>query len=361
MAMITSLHVAISELEKVSPKIATLSLASTIPEERLEGERLDFVNTSAEIAMVGRAVEHLSSGLSVSDAALRKMLTDLLSSANFYGQLCEFAVYDWLNRNNASFRVQIAAGAQDVLNPNGSDLDGVFDARNVHFDVKGFGFEAYVREKLRKKIAELVRHGRVLIDGPRDNSVKDLQKAFGRSKAIAAELSQSGLAKVPELGWTLRISASPVSIEQSSVDPYRMAEENRYYPFKTARQFHRNTPFLLIFAFSPAFNGFMSVDFDGSSGVFFRSLARRAFMQSTGDMDPVLKHDSGADSAVTIHEASRLLSGLLFLDFGDSEDTAWLFLNPRAKHRLKKDHVEQMFDFLIPKEMSIDDFEHDNY
>jgi hypothetical protein len=165
--------------------------------------------------MVGRAVEHLSSGLLVSDAAIRKMLTDLLSPANFYGQLCEFAAYDWLNRNNASFRVQIAVVAQDVLNPNGSDLDGVFDARDVHFDVKGFGFEAYVREKFRKKIAELVGHGRILIDGPRDNSVKDLEKAFGRSKAIAAELSQSGLAKVPELGWTLRISASPVSMEPS--------------------------------------------------------------------------------------------------------------------------------------------------
>lgn len=82
-------------------------------------------------------------------------------------------------------------------------------------------------------------------------------------------------------------------------------------------------------------------------------------MQTKGDTTPVTNFDPGADPAVTLDQGSQLLSGLLFLNFAN--DHSWLFLNPRAVHPLKKDQVPQLFDFMLPHEMAIDDFAHDNY
>jgi hypothetical protein len=150
MTTINTIHALISKLEKVSPRLASLDLCSTVQDEQIEAERFEFANNGDEIALVGRALEQLPAP----EAALRKMMTDLLSRQNFYGQLCEFA-------------------------------------------------------------------------------------------------------------W--------------------------YYPFKTSRQFHRTSAFVLVFSFSPGFNGLMSVDFDGSTGVFLRSLARRAFFQTKGDANADLE------------------------------------------------------------------------
>jgi hypothetical protein len=355
MTRVNTIHLLIKELEKVSPKIAALDLCSTSQDEQIDGERFDFANNRDEIAIVGRAAENLPAA----ETALRKMMFDLISQKNFYGQLCEFAVYDWLARNSAGFQVQIPLTGADVLNRNGTDIDGLFEGRQVYFDIKGFGFEAYVREKFRTKLASMVNKGRIIIDGARDNSVKDIEDAFRKLKDLTADLQQNGIAKISELDWTLRTSTSSVTVETNTADPYWVAEENWYYPFKTARQFHRKSAFVLVFAYSPAFNGIMSVNFAGSTDVALRSLARRAFFQTKGDATPISKLDPGADPTVTVDQAAQLLSGILFLNFAD--DKSWLFLNPRAANPLKKDFVRQMFDFMWPQGMTVDDFAHDNY
>lgn len=354
MTNIKSTHALITQLEKLSPKIAALGLLSAVAEEEIEAERLDFANHPVEIEMVARAVETLQ----VSTDDLRKIMTDLLSEKNHYGQLCELAVYDWLARHDADYSVQVSQSGTDVLNPNGSDLDGMFVARDAYFDIKGFGFESYVREKFRKKLSKAVGK-RILIEGSRDNAVKDIESAFHKLKDLTQALQRGDIAKIPELDWSIRATTETLSIEAGYSDPFATAEENWYYPFKTARQFHRLKAFVLIFAFSPRFNAMQSVNFSGTAAIALRSLARRAFLQTKGDTTPVSKFDAGADQAVTLDEASQLLSGLLFVNFTD--DNSWLFLNPRAKHLLRKDHVRQIFDFAPPYGMVIDDFAHDNY
>ena len=90
-----------------------------------------------------------------------------------------------------------------------------------------------------------------------------------------------------------------------------------------------------------------------------RALARRAFIQSANDATPATTLDAQAAPGVRVSDASRLLSALLFLniDTGGGD----LFLNPRATHRLTRDHVSQIFDFAEPVDLGIDDFAHDDY
>ena len=63
-----------------------------------------------------------------------------------YGAFCELAAYDWLARAGVDFTPQVQMAPTDVLNSNGSTLDGKFARVGnsaVYFDVKGFGFHAH--------------------------------------------------------------------------------------------------------------------------------------------------------------------------------------------------------------------------
>ena len=69
--------------------------------------------------------------------------------------------------------------------------------------------------------------------------------------------------------------------------------------------------------------------------------------------------DSRVARGVSVADAAELLSGLLFINL--SNDDSHLFLNPRAKHQLMKNHAEQIFDFTLPSDLVIDGFAHDDY
>jgi hypothetical protein len=162
------------------------------------------------------------------------------------------------------------------------------------------------------------------------------------------------------LSWTIR--AEPprrVSISVHTSDPYRLAEANRYFPFKTAGQFVRNSPFILVFAYAAQFNPTLFLNYASSTDSTLRSLARRIFFQLTNDQTPAVQFDHKVAPGVTVADAAQLISGLMFINL-DSDET-WLFLNPRARHRLTKDHVHQMFDFHEPVHLGVDDFANDDY
>jgi hypothetical protein len=290
---IRNLYALIAQLAVRSRVIARLDLASKISDQSLEDDLLIFANEPQELDRVARAVEHLAGPGGMTQDELIRMMKELLSVANFYGQLCEFGVYDWLQRHEAAFDPQVHLAGEDVLNPNGTDLDGRFKYRSVFFDIKAMGFQAYVKEQFKKKLQRLVKNGLVTIDGPDDNSVKDIQvHAFQAVPTVAGELNSNGIARIDQLGWTVRLNKGKVAMAESTVDPYRMAEENCYYPFKSARQFARHAPFVLVFAFGHRFNPGLSVNFGNSTLVTLRSLARRAFMQMTGNPTTVDKFDA---------------------------------------------------------------------
>jgi hypothetical protein len=122
-------------------------------------------------------------------------------------------------------------------------------------------------------------------------------------------------------------------------DPYRLAKENALFPFKDAKQFTRNNPFILIFVVHPWFNALsLHRDFNGGGTTFTRSLARRAFMQFSNDSTPLNSVCEGVPSDVTLGDASRLLSAIFFVNVWPLEAEpaisytlpSWLYLNPRV-------------------------------
>lgn len=359
--MISSLHKLIDELESRSSNIKSMGLKVKLQDDQLTGKLVNLANQHLELDRMSRSLDGLmqSSGFSAIDGenAVRNLLTD----RHFYGSFCELGAYDWLERNNAPHTAQVALGSQDVINPNGCTIDGRFRNYEAYFDIKGFGMQAYLMDLFKQRLQPFVPGLTILIDGPLDVAVKDIETyAFGAIGQLKAKLSVGSTHQILKLGWSIKVATPQrVTISEHTNDPYVFAEENRYYPFKTSRQFTRKAPFFLVFPYSSQFNSMLASNIFDMTDIALRALARRVFIQLTSDKTLLHKHDSQTSPGLTVADAAKLVSALLFINL-DNEG-AWLFLNPRAEHKLTKYHIEQVFDFTIPVQMGIEDFLHDNY
>jgi hypothetical protein len=357
-----TLHVLIRDLEARSPLITGMNLATALQDAPISGKLLNLANQAADLDRSARAVETLVNKAGFPISGAETAVRNLLTERHFYGSFCELGAYDWLDRHDMRFAAQVTLTGQEVLNPNGCTIDGHFAARDGYFDIKGMGFQAYVADQFRAALAKRLGGGLdVTIDGSMDVSVKDIEAfAFSRLSALCGALAGGGIENIRELGWTIR-AAPPQAVTMSvqTEDSYRLAEENRYFPFKTASQFTRNAPFLLVFAYAAQFNHSLFLNFAGSTEITLRSISRRAFLQLTSDTTPAGQFDDQIASGVTVGDAARLLSGLLFINLDNDEGR--LFLNPRATHRILRSHVPQLFDFFPMPNLGIDDFAHDDY
>ena len=338
-----------------------MNLAGIFPDRELTGGLVNLANTEADIDLVTRSLDGLVNSCSLSVADAQKTVRDLLSDKNFYGQFCELGAYDWLLKNNAEFIVQKNLTGDNVLNPNGCTIDGLFVERELFFDIKAMGFTHYVTDQFCQRLESRLNGLKVMIDGSMDVAVKDIETfTFGQISQLTNDLQNGGTRYIQQLRWTIRAEEpKKVTISTQESNPYALAEENRFYPFKTAGQFTRNYPFLLMFAYSAQFNINLFTNFSSSAETTFRALSRRAFMQLENDPTPVRNYDSQTAPGTQLGDASRLLSALLFVNIDNGY--AWLYINPRATHRLNRRYFEEIFDFMLPYELSIDDFEHDDY
>ncbi|MFW2231664.1 hypothetical protein EHH54_16385 [Rhizobium leguminosarum] len=358
---ITTTHQLFMALSALSPTIGAMNLISAVPDADLEPSVRNFAN-SADIQKVAGAIEALTAkaGLSMPDAT--DQVKNVVQERHFYGTFCELAAYDWFARNGVEFNAQVNLGRADVLNPRGCAIDGEFTAVNAYFDIKGFGMQAYLmklfREALRASVPDLF----VTIDGPMDVGIKDIETyAFGQLSRTIPSLKQGAIVKIAQLGWTIRVQAPTkrIIMSEHTDDPYVFAENNRYYTLKTSRQFTRNAPFVMVFPYAARFNNMLSLNpFEGTD-IALRALARRTFLQLHSDTSSLSAYDKQTAPGLTVADASKLLSAMLFVNV--DKDDGWLFLNPRATHKFTKNHVEHIFDFTIPVGLGIDDFRNDDY
>jgi hypothetical protein len=130
-------------------------------------------------------------------------------------------------------------------------------------------------------------------------------------KPIAAELRDKGVATINSLHLEVKpIKGRPPVVRSTTTSgPYKQAEELRYYPFGDSHQFTTQKPFMLVFPYLPRFNMFLTEDSSGLNEKFFRSLARRAFIQLSNDPRDCSECDSAVASAVTVGYASTTRLG----------------------------------------------------
>lgn len=287
---------------------------------------------------------------------IEKLLTDL-TSRNTYGTFSELAAYGLLLDTDIPFDIQIPMTGKDILNPNGSDLDGALQIGNtVYFDVKAFGFHEHLAEQIETKLSQVFPSHFVAISESSDVGVADMSDLLRQGlSGLITDLKANSKASRGMLDIRLEPPRAVHFVTNSS-NPYELAKNNADYVFRFAKQFVRRKPFILVFVIHPWLGGLrLSQNFASDTETFMRSFARRTFMQFRSDRTKVFD--------VTRRTASRLLSGIMFIDAWQQSPARppvhALYLNPHAKHpisRLTRDHLVTN----IPN-INFDDFEHDTY
>ncbi len=157
-----------------------------------------------------------------------------------------------------------------------------------------------------------------------------------------------------------------VLVSEGSYSPYRHAREWQRLPFGHAKKFVRDAYCFITFVSFPWFNGLIT-DFGDSNRIFYRSMARRVFMQHRHDNRSFSELAPKFQGTETIHEVSQVLGGILFL-----EDDAILGANPAAinvrgyyygnPNAHKRPHEAGFVDYLHSLNLkAFDDFGNDNY
>jgi hypothetical protein len=357
-------HAWLDELASKSATIAKLDLKSKLTDEIYKedgksarnADAFNLANSEPHNAVVANTIEVLSAS-GATDDTLGKFITDL-TSRNTYGTFSELSAYAFLVKGAIRFDIQIPVTGADILNPNGSDIDGLmFLNEDVLFDVKGFGFHEYLVGQLADRLSAEIAPDIVAVEDSWDVPIKLLSDLSGKDyRALRDELVAKGTATRGVLRFTKK-ARTAVMIQARAADPYLLAQENAGYAFRYAKQFARNKPFALMFVIHPWFSGSLHVDFADSVNVFTRSLARRTFMQFRSDQSQIFGLTKGA--------VSGLLSGIFFIDAYEGPDSHAapryrFFLNPFATHKIS-DLSTDLLQATFHHDILIDTFEHDAY
>jgi hypothetical protein len=231
---------------------------------------------------------------------------------------------------------------------------------DVFFDIKGFGFQETLIERLRQRLEMDITGKWIAVEGSWDVALEDLQELLQREQyhQLLSDLKQKQAASRGVLRFIVREKRA-VQVSHRSADPYLLAQQNSEYVFRFAKQFCRKDPFMLILAHHPWFGGLsLNTDFAGSTSTFTRAFARRAFIQHLGDTSGVYD--------VTKGEASRLISGIAFLNISqipaasDGGQRMRLYLNPNATNPVSMLTVDILRNH-DPVSVELDTFAFDNY
>lgn len=148
-----------------------------------------------------------------------------------------------------------------------------------------------------------------------------------------------------------------------------LPKENAQYPFKSANQFTKNHPFLLIFVLHPWLNQLaIHNDSANNASISTRSPALRAFIQFTHNTKKVSAVCKEISHSATLADAARLLSGIVFLNVWPSDAypsksserqpvPSWIYLNPRATHKVTWPTLRTFVDHNV----GVDDFADNDY
>jgi hypothetical protein len=274
------------------------------------------------------------------DGVLGNMLGEL-TFGNTYGAFSELAAYKWLTHAGVDFTPQVPMAPSDVLNPNGSIIDGKMmlpEKMQVFFDIKGFGFHAHKIKILSDRLEKSLGGKSVLVEGTWDVSIESLQELLAHEgfAELVAELKLVGIVRRGPLEIRSQ-DRKRATISAHSANPLELANENSTYPLRFAGQYTRNAPFILFFVIHPWFSqGELHQNIGEFVDTFTRELAKLVFLSFQDNHTLV--------EGVPRSQVAKLLSGLIFLnvwpeagtDAARPRPSCRVYLNPIAKHPLKR-------------------------
>lgn len=339
-AKICTQHQWVDKIEKLNPEIARLNLRRSRDYPYVEivngdhvfndADAFNLSNSSEHDDLIRRAVALLRA--KAGDAFAKHLLGELTFHKT-YGAFSEMAAYDWMAQSGIDFTPQVALRPADVVNPNGSTLDGklLANGKTVFFDIKAFGFVEHLITILKDKLEEKADGYEVLIQGGVAVSIGDVQDLIERPgfDVLLRELRNNSWAQRGTLTF-LKRQRRQVSISVLELAPQQLATENREYALRFGSQFARQAPFILFFVIHPWFTQGPLFHFAGNHDIFCTEFARLTFQS--------FDHDTTVREGMPTNQLVKLLSAIAFINIWpeppaqDIGPTARIYLNATALH-----------------------------
>jgi hypothetical protein len=328
-------------LESMSQVVARFDLTHNVNDEvykadgqaAINKDAFNFANSREHSTVIADTIEKLAAR-GVPDDLLRKFVVDL-TGRNIYGSFCELAAYAFLLSGNHDFDAQVNVTGTDILNPNGSDLDGVvrlYDQETTFFDAKAFGFTEHLVDRLRARLSEDFQPRHVQAEGSFDVPIQLLEDLLGRGyAALTRELNASAKATRGTIEFSLKPPAR-IHVAHRTESASALAAKNADYVFRFAKQFVRHQPVFLFFIIHPWVSTLrFHENFGEQVDAFTRAFAAQSFTRFRSDQTPTFD--------VTRGIASDLLTGIVFVDAWQGAPTPQppryrCYINPHAANRL---------------------------
>lgn len=199
------------------------------------------------------------------------------------------------------------------------------------------------------------------------NLKSELIDAITNKRSYLSYASNSGIEY--EFRISYKDTGRSIHVSEDHFNPYQAAARNKYKVLEYYNKLLTEEPTLLIFVLNPWFNEEMLGDLGNANEVFYRSLARRVFIELKNDQRDLKDYIPTVKHSLTVSEISKKISGILFIEdhsitkTGKELYTSYLYLNPNATNRVLTTGSFHILDWssngFRPK--VIDDFKNDNY
>lgn len=309
-----------------------------------------------------------------------------LVALDFYSQFSEFFNLSYINQlpiKNHPKSIPARNGQKEVI-----DIDLCLHLRHdlVFTDVKSFNC---IHQNILDEVIEAVEEYALVtlsksvmigVDNLSSLDYTEVKKNLGyekrkiyRALATAVTKNQRILLYESQSGiiFTFRIEYSDTISTVREYSPFAMAEAYKYKFLDYGSKLLDNEYSVITMVRNPYFNE-ETVDFGDFNNMFYRSLARRTFIELNRMKDDAALYSSSyAQGRIRVRDVAKNLAGIIFIDDnspGESDEnklySVYFYLNPNyaVKKPLTIRKLEKYFRNERESQIKdFDDFKWDNY
>lgn len=309
-----------------------------------------------------------------------------LVALDFYSQFSEFFNLSYINQlpiKNHPKSIPARNGQKEVI-----DIDLCLHLRHdlVFTDVKSFNC---IHQNILDEVIEAVEEYALVtlsksvmigVDNLSSLDYTEVKQNLGyekrkiyRSLAAAVTKNQRVLLYQSQSGivFTFRIEYSDTISTVREYSPFAMAEAYKYKFLDYGSKLLDNEYSVITMVRNPYFNE-ETVDFGDFNNMFYRSLARRTFIELNRMKDDASLYSSGyAQGRIRVRDVAKNLAGIIFIDDNSPSESdenklysVYFYLNPNyaVKKPLTIRKLEKYFRNGRESQIKdFDDFKWDNY
>lgn len=309
-----------------------------------------------------------------------------LVALDFYSQFSEFFVLSYINRlsiQNHQKSIPALNGQKEII-----DIDLCLHLRHdkIFTDVKSFNC---IHQNILDEVIEAVEEyslftlGKSVMIGVDNLSSLDyteVKSHLGFEKrtiycslanAVSENLRIFHYESKTGIIFTFRIEYSDTISTVKEYSPFAMAEAYKYKFLDYGSKLLDNEYSVITMVRNPWFNE-ETVDFGDFNNIFYRSLARRTFIELNRIKDDAALYSSTyANGKIKVRDVAQNVAGIIFIDDESPSESdeaklysAYFYLNPNYKNKppLTIRKLEKYFRNERERQIrDFDDFKWDNY